>query len=189
MSARTGCMSRTSVHKISRRGAFTLVEVLVATSLLAIVLAGILAAYLFVGRNLTRLVNLQQQEVESRRTLSTFTQDLSAAIQLSTATPTQLVITKPTGGGTTSVTYTYSAGAGTLVRTEGAQTQNLLSGLTAFSISYFNEAGNPVTSSPQSVKAVELTYSSAVGSALSGTRASYTTVSPRVLLRNKPVLQ
>lgn len=162
---------------------------MVATSLLAVVLAGVLAAYLFVGRNLTRLVNVQHQEVESRRTLRTFTQDLSAAIQLSTATTTVLTLTKPTAsGGTVTVTYTYSSTAGTLVRTEAGANNTLLSGLTTFTITYYNEAGTVVTSSPQSVKAVEFAFASASGSANSGTKASYTTVSPRVLLRNKPAL-
>lgn len=162
---------------------------MVATSLLAVVLAGVLAAYLFVGRNLTRLVNVQHQEVESRRTLRTFTQDLSSAIQLSTATTTLLTLTKPAaGGGTVTVTYTYSAVDGTLVRTEAGANNTLLSGLTTFTITYYNEAGTIVTSSPQSVKAVEFAFASSSGSAASGTRASYTTVSPRVLLRNKPAL-
>lgn len=161
---------------------------MVATSLLAVVLAGVLAAYLFVGRNLTRLVNVQHQEVESRRTLRTFTQDLSAAIQLSTATDTNLTLTKPTAGGTVTVSYTYSSAAGTLVRTEAGANNTLLSGLTSFTITYYNEAGTVVTSSPQSVKAVEFAFASATGSAASGTKASYTTVSPRVLLRNKPAL-
>ncbi len=164
---------------------------MVATSLLAIVLAGVLAAYLFVGRNLTRLVNLQHEEVESRRTLRRFTEDLSAAIQLTTATATDFTLTKPTAvpGGTTAVSYAYSSGAGTLIRTEGGVSQTLLSGLTAFSVTYFSEAGSVVTSSPQSVKAIEVAFSAATGSATSGTQASYTTVSPRVLLRNKPALQ
>lgn len=171
------------------RGGFTLVEVMVATSLLAVVLAGVLSAYLFVGRNLTRLVNTQHQEVESRRALRNFTQDLSAAIQLSTATATAITLTKPTAGAATTVSYTYAGGAGTLVRTEAGASQTLLSGLTAFSFSYFSEAGSAVSGSPQSVKGVELAFSSASGSAASGTRATYTTVSPRVLLRNKPALQ
>ncbi len=184
-------MSRISDHDAARRAGFTLVEVMVATSLLAVVLAGVLAAYLFLGRNLTRLVNFQHQEVESRRTLRTFTQDVSAAIELTTATTTVLTVTKPTAaaGVSTTVTYTYSAAAGTLVRTEGGANKSLLTGLTSFTITYYNEAGTVVTSSPQSVKAVEFAFSSAAGSAKSGTQAAYTTVSPRVLLRNKPALQ
>jgi len=132
---------------------------------------------------------VQHQEVESRRTLRTFTQDLSAAIQLSAATDTNLTLTKTTAaGGTATVTYTYSSAAGTLVRTESGANNTLLSGLTSFTITYYNESGTVVTSSPQSVKAVEFAFASASGSAQSGTKASYSTVSPRVLLRNKPAL-
>src|SRR3954471_10012567 len=111
-------MYRTNVHSARRRAtAFSLMEVMIATTLFGIVLAAVLAAYLFVGRNLTRLVNLQHQEVESRRTLRTFTQDLSAAIQLSTASSSAITLTKPTSSGTTTVSYTYTSGDGTLTRT------------------------------------------------------------------------
>ena len=183
-------MSRINKHDARRAaGGFTLVEVLVTTALLAIVIAGVFAAYLFVARNLTRLVNVQQQQVESRRTLRTFTQDVSAASQITTASSTQLVIVKPTASGTTTVTYAYSSGNRTLVRTEGAGSTTLLTGLTSFTLSYYNEGGSAVTSSPQSVKSVEMMFSSTAGTATSGTQAAYTTVSPRVVLRNKTTLQ
>lgn len=162
---------------------------MVATSLLAVVLAGVLAAYLFVGRNLTRLVNLQEQEVESRRTLRQFTEDVSSAINLSTATASQISLTKPTGGGTTSVSYVYSSGNGTLVRTDSTGSQELLSGVTALTITYYNATGGEISSSPQSIKAAELSFSTSAGSANSGTLATFRTVSPRVVLRNKPALQ
>jgi hypothetical protein len=162
---------------------------LVATSVSAILFAGILTAYLFIGRNLTRLVNVQHQDVESRRTLWQVTADVSAASQLTTATTSQLVLTKPVSGGTATVSYSYSPNAGTLSRTDSAGTQTMLTGLTAFTITYYNEGGTAITSSPQSVKSVEFSFTAASGSSTSGTRASYTTVSPRVLLRNKQALQ
>jgi prepilin-type N-terminal cleavage/methylation domain-containing protein len=171
----------------SARG-FTLVELMVAVSAMTIVFAGIFAAYLFVGRNLTRLVNFQQQEVQSRRALREFTQDLSGAVNLTTATSTQIALTKSTGPGTTPVTYAYSAANGTLTRTDSSGTRTLLSGVTTFTLSYYNESGSATTST-QSVKGVEFSYSSAAGTSASGTRANYTTVSPRIVLRNKPALQ
>ena len=172
-----------------RRGGFTLVELMVSTGLLAIIIMGVLAAYVFVARNLTRLVNTQQQQVESRRTLRTFTQDLSAASQLTTATATQLVLIKPAASGTTTVTYAYSSTNGRLVRTEGSAAKTLLTGLASFTLTYYSEAGSTVSSSPQSVKSVEMMFSSSAGTATSGTLARYTTVSPRVLLRNRTTLQ
>lgn len=171
-----------------RRRGFTLVELLVATSISAFVFAGILAAYLFVGRNLTRLVNFQHQEVEGRRTLRQMTDDVSAAINLTTATATQLTLTKPTSGGTTTVTYAYSSGARTLTRTDAAGAQIILSGLTSFTITYYNERGTAVTAK-QSVKSLEFAFTSAAGTAGSGTQASYQTVSPRVVVRNKALLE
>ena len=183
-------MSRISVHDARRaRAGFTLAEVMFSTGLLGIVLLGVLSSFVFVGRNLTRLVNTQQQEVESRRALRYFTQDLSAASQLSTASSTQLTMTKPAAVGSTSVTYTYSSGTGRLTRTQGATTATILTGLTSFTFTYYTESGNTVTGSVQSVKSVEMTYASAAGTAAIGTQSSYTTVSPRVVMRNKSALQ
>ena len=172
----------------ARRG-FTLVEILVASSLAAILMASVLTAYLFLGRNLTRLVNFQNQEVESRAALRYFTTDVGAGIRLTTATAAVLALTKPAASGTTAVTYTYSAAAGTLVRTGVEGTRTLLSDLTSFEFFYFNEGGTETSGSPQSVKAVEFVYTAAKGTAASGTQAAYKTVSPRVVLRNKPVLE
>jgi prepilin-type N-terminal cleavage/methylation domain-containing protein len=321
-------MSRINVHRSIAPG-FTLIELMISMSLLAIVFAAVFSAYLFLGRNLTRLVNVQQQQVQSRRTLRTFTQDLSSASQLTTATSTQIALSKPAGNGTatvtfryanapaanrpmsimvngtvvnsnlafnstgawttwattsivvslnpgsntiratattanggpnvdkidvtsdttsspvtyqgenaffynttfeninggytgtgyanyanaigsyaqwtvnqatSAVTYTYAAPSpataanGTLTRTEtippaAATTQILLSGLTAFTFNYYDGGGTAITSSPQNVKSVELSYTAALGTVASGTQAGYVTVSPRVVLRNKPILQ
>lgn len=187
-------MSRISAHS-SRRGGFTLVELMVALSISAIVGAGVLSAYLFMGRNLTRLMNTQQQDTQSRRALHNFTADVSAAIQLTTATSSQLVLTKSTAGGTATVTYVYAAPSpatasnGTLKRTDNGTERTVLSSLTSFALTYYNEAGTAITPNAQSVKAVEFSFASAVGDPNAGTRAAYMTVSPRVILRNKPVLQ
>jgi Tfp pilus assembly protein PilW len=184
-------MLPTSVPRRVRAGGFTLVELMIALSLAFIVIAGILAAYLFMARGLTRLAYTQQQEVKSRRALTMFTQDLSSAIQLTTSTSSAITAVVPTASSTTTVTYTYTAvagNAGTLTRTDSAGTTTLLTDLSAFSFRYYNESGSVVTSSPQSVKSVEFTSTSVLGSALSGTRMTHSTMSPRVVLRNKPAL-
>lgn len=182
-------MSRTRGEPFRARRGFTLVEIMVATGISAIVLLGILTAYLFVARNLTRLVNLQQQEVASRGTLRQFTQDVSAAISLTTATASQLDLTKPAASGTATVSYVYSSGSQTLTRTDSAGTRTLLTYLTAFTITYYNEGGTAITGSPQSVKSIEISFSTAVGSSAAGTLARYSSASSRILLRNKPLLQ
>jgi prepilin-type N-terminal cleavage/methylation domain-containing protein len=264
-------MSRISANRHRARRGFTLLELMIATAISSVVFIGILSAYLFVGRNLTRLVNLQQQEVASRGTLHRFTQDVGTAGQIMTSEASQLVLLTATvtlsGGGATMpatatanfdmsplsptygllvsfnitsggagytsaptvtitgyggsggtatatvasgsvtaltlvsrgatrVTYTYTPPVvgpplvpGYLTRTDTVGSQIVLRDLTAFAFAYYNEGGTAVTSSPQSVKAIEVSFSSAVGSAASGTLASYSTASARILLRNKALLQ
>jgi prepilin-type N-terminal cleavage/methylation domain-containing protein len=188
-------MSRISANSSPARRGFTLVELMVSLSVAAIVLGGVLGAYLFLGRNLTRLVNLQQQQTQTRRALRNFTQDLSATVQVTTATVSQIALSKTITGGTAAVTYTYTAPSpataanGTLTRTDSTGTTTLLSGLTSFAFAYFTESGASVSASPQSVKSVEFAFTSAAGSSSTGTLASYTSVSPRVVLRNRAALQ
>jgi len=254
-------MSRINAPRSAAARGFTLVELMVGLSLAAIVFAGILSAYLFLGRNLTRMANMQQQMVTNRRVLQVFTRDLSSAIALTNPTSTNLPLTVPTvrtltncattsgsatvtctttaglvtgmalsgvgipstatvssiTNGTTlvmslnatasntgltvsavgtpaAVTYTYTAGSGgtgTFVRTDSAGTTTLLNKLTAFTFNFYNSQGTACSaSSPLSIKFVEFAYTSATeGQALSGTRATFATVSPRVILRNKPGLQ
>jgi prepilin-type N-terminal cleavage/methylation domain-containing protein len=193
-------MLRINVHSSSPRRGFTLVEVLVSLSVSAIVIGGVLGAYVFLGRNLGRMVNLQQQQVQSRRTLRMFIQDLSTASSLSTATTSALTITKPVSTGTATVSYSYTgpspstAANGTLVRTEtspssSVTTLTILSGLTSFTFNYYNNGGTAVTAATQSVKTVEFSFASAAGDSNSSTLTTFNSVSPRVVLRNKAALQ
>lgn len=179
-----------------------MVELLIGMSLTFIVMAGILAAYLFMGRNLTRMVNLQDQEVKNRRVLQLFTSDVSSAIQFTVATDSQVVISAPTAtSAVTYVTYTYVAGAsntGKLTRTTptdatGAAVATttslvLLTGLSAFDFNFFTET-NVATTNLASIKFAQCSYTAVIGSKATGTGSTYTTVSSRVLLRNKPALQ
>ncbi len=182
-------MSPTNAHRPTKatRG-FTLAELLVAMSISGVVFAGILAAYTFLGRNLTRLVNTQQLEAASRRTFYLFDQDASAATQVTTATGTQVVLVLQSGASTTTVTYTYNSSTGILTRTDASGSSVLLSNLTAFDLNYYNSAGISTTST-LSVKEIDLTFSSAFGNSASGTQSQYTAVSPRLILRNKALLQ
>jgi hypothetical protein len=253
-------MLRINAHKSSLSPSFTLVELMVGLSLATIVFAGILAAYLFLGRNLARMANMQEQMVKNRRALQLFTKDLSSAVALTNSSSTTLSLTVPTvrtltncaitsGGATvtcastaglvtgmslsgvgfpsaatvssiingttfvmsanatssntgltvdavgqpSSVTYTYTAGAdgtGSLNRADSSGETILLGKLSAFTFNFYGVNGASVSaSSPQSIKFVEFSYTTATeGAASSGTRANFSTLSPRVILRNKPAL-
>ena len=65
--------------------------------LLAILCTAVISMYLFMGRNLERLMGTQQQDVKSRRVLRQFAQDVSSAISFSSITsPTSFTCSVPT---------------------------------------------------------------------------------------------
>jgi type II secretory pathway component PulJ len=195
-------MSRINGHKSATAG-FTLVELLVAGSLTVTLMAAVLSAYLFLGRNLTRLVNMEQQQTKLRHALRVFAQDLGTAANLTTATSTisgstttfaQFVLVTPTGG---NVTYTYNlSGNGKLTRQVGSETvQDILTDITTFSINYYtvsqtlNGTAYSTTlaapANPLGVKSVEFRVTTSVGSSAAGTLATFRAMSPRILLRNR----
>jgi len=161
---------RESSHRRIR--GFTLVEILIATSVSAIIAAGLFSAYLFLGRNLTRLSNLQELQVADRQAIYLFTQDLSAAKAITSASDTQLVLKDASDS---SVTYSYASGA---LSREGSV---ILSGLSTFDFNYYDKAGNAAT---VLIKFADFTYTATLGTANGGTQVNYTGVSPRVMLRN-----
>jgi prepilin-type N-terminal cleavage/methylation domain-containing protein len=106
---------RTSRHKPTR--GFTLVELLVGATLSAAVMAAVLSSYIYLGRNLARLANQQTLEVEGRRTLGFFAQDVQKAtgVTITSLTAPDFSVNfalANNGSGATQVVYYYSqAGA------------------------------------------------------------------------------
>lgn len=184
-------MSPTNAKNLKRatRG-FTLVELIVGMSLSAIIFAAILSGFTFLGHSLTRLVNTHDQEAKSRRAFYVFAKDISVATQVAGGSDVSLSLKIPASGGTTStVAYVYDAATGTLTRTDNSSSTVLLTNLTSFDFNYFNGAGTPSTPGTLGVKEVELSFTSKTGSLSSGVQTRYTSVSPRLLLRNKALLQ
>jgi prepilin-type N-terminal cleavage/methylation domain-containing protein len=179
-----------------RNSGFTLVEILIGMSLSLMVLTAVLSSYLFMGRNLVRLVNQQTLETESRRALQYFSQDVRMAISLSNLTTTSVTFTIPTSTGTTTVAYNYDSNAGQFTRTTPANTGTLLvlvnnikSG--TFSFAYYNIAGNQITqtdtqvSSPN-IRRISYSYDAQTGNSGNGTlTALFRMASSRLSLRNK----
>lgn len=158
-----------------------------ASSLSAIVFAAILSAYLFIGRNLSRLASNQSLDVETRRTLRQMTTDVSEAITLTTAGATTMTLTKLGPSGNVTVSYVYNSGTQQLNRTVGATVTKLLSRAESLAFTYYAENGTTTTDT-KSAKSVELSFTIAAGTQSSGTLARYRSVSPRVIMRNKQVL-
>jgi prepilin-type N-terminal cleavage/methylation domain-containing protein len=97
---------------------FTLVELLIGTTLSGIVMAAVLSSYIFLGRSFTRLANQQILETEARRALTYFANDVEVASGLAVVAtaPTspsasRVDFTVPTGAGTNTITYYYNSTA------------------------------------------------------------------------------
>lgn len=176
---------------------------MMVTLISSFVFAGVLSAYIFLGRGLSRQVNEEGLESRTRLALFWFTQDVSNASAVKAQNPgagvtgTLMILTVPSLG---SVTYACDwsggAGQGKLTRQVGAgATLTLLTNLTSFSLGYFDPSGNSITApstaptnAQANIKQVDMVYTSTAGVAKTGNQSNFTVVSPIVILKNKAVL-
>jgi prepilin-type N-terminal cleavage/methylation domain-containing protein len=103
-----------------RRAGFTLTEVIVATALTGLVLAGVLSAFLFIGRTGFRASSVSEMENDVRRGLEVFAQDARNASDVHWNNGQSLTLLLPAGA----VTYAYDSApnsdtAGTFYRVDG----------------------------------------------------------------------
>jgi len=168
----------------------------------AFVIAGILSAYTFLGRNLFRNSTQQQFAAQSQRTLQMFAQDMHAASDVTSFSASQFTLSLPyvhSDNSVTyySVTYTYNATApATLVRTvSGTPPPNvttsaitLLSGISPSGTNFFKylDRYDGISSNTLGIKKISIpTFTLISGKAASGTQTTYTTASACIVLRGK----
>ncbi len=174
------------------------------TLISSFVFAGVMSAYIFLGRGLARQVNEEALESRTRLALYWFTRDVSTASTItvqnpgSTTTGSLLTVFVPSLG--SNVTYacdwTGGTGFGLLTRQVGSNPKlTLLSNLTSFNFGYYDLAGNAVTApasaptNPQiNIKQVSMIYTVTAGAAVTGARSNFTMVSPCVILKNQGLL-
>ena len=110
-------MTTSTIHIKRRRllGApgFTLTEVLIGASLSSIVLAGVLSAFLMLGRSGVNVSHYAMSEAEIRRGVEEFSQDIRMASNVTWNSSTSVTLTVPNNYTTTSnqVTYAYDDSA------------------------------------------------------------------------------
>ena len=171
---------------------FTLVELVIVATLLAMISLAVLSAYLFMARNLERLAKTQGQDVAARRLLHFFKLDVGAANSFTSITSANFTFTVPTAGANTTISYVYTTANSTLTRTATASTINILTNIDTSvatnGFKYYDESGNVVTKIA-SLKQIQFSFTTKAGNASVGTQSSYVIVSPRVVVRNKPLLQ
>jgi hypothetical protein len=183
---------------------------MLVTFISSFVFAGVLSAYIFLGRSLTRIGNAEELESRSRIALYYFNQDVSAATAVTTANANQLVLTvvnaqiNPVAPYLVSVNYTYDL-QDTLTRSvyTTASTPVLISSLpllTGLTNSYFafgyNSSGDstplptlPTPTGTAWIKQISMTYETTAGSSTSGAQSHFIAVSSQVVMKNKALLQ
>ncbi len=178
--------------------AFTLLEVMLATVISGIVFSGVLSAYIFLGRGLTRQGNEEVMESRSRLALFYFTQDVSSAttVDPTNMTSTQMSLYSPDQFD--EVIYTYDQLGGTLTRTTtgtapGPASLTLLIGLTTLTFNYYSFVPTttptpPPLPPPAAVKQINMAFTTVAGLSVSGAQSQLEVTSPRVTLKNKPLL-
>lgn len=102
-------MSHTNFTRSRYRAtrAFTLVEIMIGSAISMVVLAGVLTAFLMMGRSGYNAANYSVMEAEARRALETFSSDARMANNLSWNSVNSITLRVVTGGGPQLVTYAY----------------------------------------------------------------------------------
>ncbi len=185
------------------RGGFTLVEVLISTSIGAIVLAGVMSTFLMLGRSGANIANYSTMESQSRRALEEFSQDLRMANAVTWNSSSSITLTIPNNYTPTLgvVTYSYDSASETFNRSprdssSAAGTSTvLINNIVTFAYSRYDRINN-VSTLDTTTKRIQLsmTASTAVTSstASGNTRKSRTVpgatniiLSASYILRNK----
>lgn len=177
---------------------FTLVEVLIGSTLGCMIMAAVLSTFVFIGQNLARLASYQALENESRKILGYLSKDLSLAQGVKTSTtPTAATVTLVLPSG--DVTYTYDSSTRALRRqaTFGVTSLTFLHNdscqCTTFTFRYFTTSDGAPTDQatstsnvPFSIKQIQASYvlESPDGWSIL-TRTRYEGASARYLLRNR----
>lgn len=181
------------------RKGFTLVELLVATTLGALAMTALLSCFVFLGRSFTRLAHAQTLAQQGRIALSWLQSDVARALAVKSGTSptvTEVTLELPEGD----VTYTYDPTAFSLRRraTFGSVTDLvLLNGrschCTALEFSYYTgtrgspaDQLNPGAHVPFSIKQLRLAFVlETPASHAAATRARHEIVSAQLLLRQR----
>lgn len=192
-----------------RARAFTLVELMISTTLASFLMLGIITSFLLLGRSGANAQNYIQLDSKARKALEYFSREARLANGVSSYSTTSVTLTIPdTSSSRTavaySVTYTFNSSAGTFTRTGPpidsptgtSSTTTLLTGVTQngtanpfnyyhyVTTDYSNGFTTNTASNATEIKQIELNF---IAQLTSTTVVSATNkvLSARFILRNK----
>jgi prepilin-type N-terminal cleavage/methylation domain-containing protein len=181
----------------NRRGGFTLVELMIGSTLGAFILAAVLSTFLFMGRSGANVQNYNDMESQARNALENFAQDTRQASGIVWTDANTVALTV----GTLRVTYQYNPTAQRFARQEVViatnvvnSTRVLITGITSFAFSAYNITGASVpistaaerTAANGTTKQLQISLEAARNSR-TVVAATNTVLSARFVLRNKRV--
>jgi type II secretory pathway pseudopilin PulG len=188
-------MCRTRPYR--RRGAFTLVEMLIGATLGSILLAGVLMTLLTMGRNGYNAANYSMMEAEARRALETFSQEARMASGIIWNSANSITLTVVGSSGTYQVTYAYDTAttgdtAQCFYRQDGLPSATgrrvLVRNVTEFAFRRYKVVNGVDFSAANDLetKQIQITLRS-VRTGVTTVAATNAVLSARVVLRNKSV--
>lgn len=164
---------------------------MVAATLSAFVLVGVLSTFLFLGRSGANIQNYNDMEAQSRRALEIFAEDTRQASSITWNSSTNLTLT--VNG--VAIVYSYDASARSFFRQAGGgAAQAIVTQILSFQFSAYSITGTtlPIGTATELAAATKSTKQlqvslEAARSSQTVASASNTVLSARFILRNKRV--
>jgi Tfp pilus assembly protein PilW len=180
--------NRPEARRRAARG-FSIIEVMIGGTLAAIILAGTLSTFLFLGRSGANLRNYNDMEAQARKSLEIFAEDTRQASSVTWTSENAVTLVVNAAN----VYYTYSSG--NFIRKTSSGITTLLTGITSFNFSAYDINGAAITdfstatartTANNATKQVQISLSAA-RSTQTVTKATNIVLSARYVLRNKKV--
>lgn len=182
----------------AQRQGFTLVEVLIAAALGALVMWGVLATNLHLARSGVRLTHYTEMDAQVRRALEQFGHDARIATAIKWNSASDVTLSLPTSSGTTTdTTYAWTAASAAFFSVPGASSAAtngrtilvrsvpaLTGGAAAVSFTRFDREGAAATTD---LATKRLQVSISISRAPTTAATTRDVVSATYTLRNKPV--
>jgi prepilin-type N-terminal cleavage/methylation domain-containing protein len=181
-----------------RRHGFSLVELMMSTSLASMIMTGVLSSFVLMGKNSYNAANYSVMEAESRRALEVFTQEARMADNVTWISPASVTLSIANGTGSYLVTYAYdSAPTGGTAQTfyrrlgaaaSGAPTQVLVRGVSDFAFRRYKVVNGSDFNATNDLETKQLQITlRTVRTGVTTVNATNAVLSARVVLRNKHV--
>jgi len=186
-------------YKGRKRQAFSIVELIVATTISAIVLTSMVATFMVFAAGTKSVAAYSEMSTQSRKSLEIFARDLRAADDVTMATESDLVVVYPKTSFYDAITvqYSFDESVGIFSRIEWDELDNvtsnetLLDGVEQFAFEYYDPLGNQLAyTTPSlllSIKSVRI--DSEMSRDISRTEATDYIISARFMMRNRPVTE